>query len=247
MPLVKSHRIETDKLELSEARDNGNGGKTIYINYTGGMFKMQTPKMSMPYNMSVYDKGEYPKYSIDVAFRDLEEDYRVRGFHENMNTLQDVILQSGLKNSKKWFSKTHKSVDVLSALFTPLIKRSIDKETGEPDGRYADTMKFKLPVRDGKVGFVVTDFEDNVIENPQLETLLTKESKVQALVRCGGIWIIAGKFGCTWTVEKLRVESSSSAEGGLGANNFIDDDSQDEDDEDDEEEDDSSHEESDDE
>ena len=24
---------------------------------------MQTPVMNMPYDMSVYDKGEYPKYS----------------------------------------------------------------------------------------------------------------------------------------------------------------------------------------
>ena len=245
MPIVKSHRLNLDLLEIADARDNGNGGKTIYLNYQGGMFKMQTPKMSMPYNMSVYDKGEYPKYSIDVAFRDVEEDYRVRGFHENMNDLQTEILQTALDNSKKWFSKTHKSVDVLSALFTPLVKRSIDRETGEPDGRYPDTMKFKLPVRDGKPGFVVTDFEDNIIENPQLETLLTKESKVQALLRCGGIWVIAGKFGCTWTVERLRVESSSSMEGGVGANFFVDDDSQDEDE--DEEEEDSSDDDSDDE
>ena len=241
MPIVKSHRLNLDLLQIADARDNGNGGKTIYLNYQGGMFKMQTPKMTMPYNMSVYDKGEYPKYSIDVAFRDIEEDYRVRGFHENMNDLQTEILQTALDNSKKWFSKTHKSVDVLSALFTPLVKRSIDRETGEPDGRYPDTMKFKLPVRDGKPGFVVTDFEDNIIENPQLETLLTKESKVQALLRCGGIWVIAGKFGCTWTVERLRVESSSSMEGGVGANFFVDDDdSQDEDDEEEESSDDDS-------
>ena len=162
-----------------------------------------------------------------------------------MNDLQTEILQTALDNSKKWFSKTHKSVDVLSALFTPLVKRSIDRETGEPDGRYADTMKFKLPVRDGKPGFVVTDFEDNIIENPQLETLLTKESKVQALLRCGGSWVIAGKFGCTWTVERLRVESSSSMEGGVGANFFVDDD--DSQDDDDEEEEDSSDDDSDDE
>ena len=245
MPIVKSHRLNLDLLQIADARDNGNGGKTIYLNYQGGMFKMQTPKMTMPYNMSVYDKGEYPKYSIDVAFRDLDDDYRVRGFHENMNDLQTEILQTALDNSKKWFSKTHKSVDVLSALFTPLVKRSIDRETGEPDGRYPDTMKFKLPVRDGKPGFVVTDFEDNIIENPQLETLLTKESKVQALLRCGGIWVIAGKFGCTWTVERLRVESSSSMEGGVGANFFVDDD--DSQDDDDEEEEDSSDDDSDDE
>ena len=156
--IVKAHRMDVGQVSVSEPKTNENGGKSIYLNYDKHSFIIQTPKMSMPYNMSIYDKGEYPKFSVDVAFRDLEDDYRVRGFHENMNELQTEILQTALNNSKKWFSKTHKSIDVLSALFTPMVKRSIDKETGEPDGRYADTMKFKLPVRDGKPGFIVTDF-----------------------------------------------------------------------------------------
>ncbi len=221
MPLVKSHSLNFDNISTSDMRVNDNGGKSVYLNYENGIFKMQTPVMQMPYNMGVYDKGDYPKYSIDVAFRDLDSDYRIRGFHENMNQLEKFILETALKNSKKWFSKTHKSLDVLSALFTPLVKKSIDRETGEPDGRYADTMKFKLPVRDGRPGFDITDFEDKPLKDVELASMLTKESKVQAILRCGGIWIIAGKFGCTWTVEKLRVESS-----GAGGNNisFIDDD-----------------------
>ena len=221
MPLVKSHSLNFDNISISDMRVNDNGGKSVYLNYENGIFKMQTPVMQMPYNMGVYDKGDYPKYSIDVAFRDLDSDYRIRGFHENMNQLEKFILETALKNSKKWFAKTHKSLDVLSALFTPLVKKSIDRETGEPDGRYADTMKFKLPVRDGRPGFDITDFEDKPLKDAELASMLTKESKVQAILRCGGIWIIAGKFGCTWTVEKLRVESS-----GAGGNNisFIDDD-----------------------
>ena len=225
MPLVKGHRLNFSDVTLSDMKVNSNGGKSIYVNYKGGIFKMQTPVMSMPYNMSCYDKGDYPKYSVDVAFRDLDTDEKVNSFHVNMGKLEEFILNQGLENSKKWFSKTHKSLDVLSALFTPLVKKSIDRETGEPDGRYADTIKFKLPVRDGKPQFEITDFEDKVIENPDLESLFTKESKVQAIVRCGGIWIIAGKFGCTWTVEKIRVESNS--ESGGGKISFINDDDDD--------------------
>ena len=232
MPLVKSHKLNFDNLTTSDMRVNDNGGKSVYLNYENGIFKMQTPAMQMPYNMGVYDKGDYPKYSIDVAFRDLDSDYRVRGFHENMNQLEKFILETALKNSKKWFAKTHKSLDVLSALFTPLVKKSIDRETGEPDGRYADTMKFKLPMRDGYPKFEIMDFEDKPIPDADLATLLTKESKVQAILRCGGIWIIAGKFGCTWTVEKLRVESSGA--GATGGISFIDDDDDSEEDDDEE-------------
>ena len=94
-------------------------------------------------------------------------------------------------------------------------------------------MKFKLPVRDGKPNFEIMDFEDKPIPDADLATLLTKESKVQAILRCGGIWVIAGKFGCTWTVEKLRVESSGArVTGGIS---FIDDDDDSEEDDDDEE------------
>jgi len=239
MPLVKSHSIDFDLVELSDLRENGNGGKTVYVNYKKGIFKIQTPKVSIPYNMSVYDKGEYPKYSIDVAFRDMDDDYRVKGFYESMTTLQEMILNSCFKNSKQWLGKSHKNIDVTSAVFTPLIKKYVDRETGEENGKYPDTMKFKLPVRDGKPGFTVVDFEDKEIENPDLATLLTKESKVQAILRCGGIWLIAGKFGCTWTVEKLRVESSGSVEGGAGGMNFIDDDDDSQNEDEDESEDDS--------
>lgn len=226
MPLVKSHSLDFTKISTSEMKVNDNGGKSVYLNYNNGIFKMQSPVMQMPYNMGLYDKGDYPKYSVDVAFRDLDSDHRIRGFHENMNQLEKFILETALKNSKKWFAKTHKSLDVLSALFTPLVKKSIDRETGEPDGRYADTMKFKLPVRDGQPKFDITDFDDKPIKDAELSNILTKESKVQAILRCGGIWIIAGKFGCTWTVEKLRVESGGA---GGGTISFIDDDdSQDE-------------------
>ena len=224
MPLVKSHKIEFSHIdELPKPRVNDNGGKTIYINYRKGMFRMQTPVMTMPYNMGCYDKGDYPKYSLDVAFRDLDSDSKVKAFHDNMNKLEQFILESALKNSKDWFSKTHKSLDVLRALFTPLIKKSIDKETGEPDGKYADTIKFKLPVRDGKPKFKIIDFQDQVIENPDLKSLFTKESKVQVIARCGGIWVIAGKFGCTWTVEEVRVESNMDSSSG-GKISFINDD-----------------------
>ena len=40
MPLVKSHQIDFDLVELSDVRENGNGGKTVYVNYKKGIFKI---------------------------------------------------------------------------------------------------------------------------------------------------------------------------------------------------------------
>ena len=58
---------------------------------------MQTPVMSMPYNLGTYENGENTKYSIDVAFRDLDSDYRVNGF--TIIWFNQEILLS------KWYGK----------------------------------------------------------------------------------------------------------------------------------------------
>jgi hypothetical protein len=230
MSLVKAHRLDLNKVSfVAKKNDDGSlipnpkGGKAVYINYDSNLFYMQTPVMSMPYDMSCYD-GDYKKYSINLAFRDLDSDARIRGFHENITTLQEMIIKEANQESKSWFGKKHKSVDVTSALCKDLLKKSIDKGTGEPDGKYPDTINLKLPVRDGKPQFKITDFQDQPIENPDLETIFTKESKVQAIVRCGGIWIVGVNFGCTWSVDQIRVESQSPSEGNKIS--FIQDDSE---------------------
>ena len=57
-----------------------------------------------------------------------------------------------------------------------------------------------------------------------MDAIFTKETKIQAIVRCGGVWVVGGKFGCTWSVEKIRVESKESSGGGNGMS-FINDES----------------------
>ena len=61
--------------------------------------------------------------------------------------------------------------------------------------------------------------EKKVLEIPQ-EEAFTKNAKIQAIIKCGGIWIVNGKFGCTWSVVKVRVEENKS----ISNYSFVDDD-----------------------
>ena len=221
MPLVKSHKIDITKASFSDVKTNDNGGKSIYVNYDNSKFMMQTPVMFMPYDMSVFDKGEYPKYSVELSFRDLEEDYRVNGFHENMEKLDELLIETAVKNSMPWFKKKKTNKDVISALYNPIVKKSKDKETGEFDGKYPDNIRLKLPFHDGKPKFEIRDFDNNKITDREPSDLFLKGSRVQAIVRCGGVWIVGGKFGCTWNVEIIKVDAPSSVKN----YSFIDDDS----------------------
>ena len=107
-------------------------------------------------------------------------------------------------------------------MYTPILKKSRDKETGELDGKYPTTMKLKLPFWDGKKGKLYYGKfyrRKKVLEIPQ-EEAFTKNAKIQAIIKCGGIWIVNGKFGCTWSVVKVRVEENKS----ISNYSFVDDD-----------------------
>tara|TARA_B110000114_G_C14958568_1_gene343402 strand:- start:55 stop:735 length:681 start_codon:yes stop_codon:yes gene_type:complete len=221
MVLEKSHSFDTSKLSFNDVKTNKNGGKSIYISLDKSKFALQTPVMTLPYDMSVYDKGDYPKYSIELSFRDMEDNYRIAGFYERMEQLDNLILDTAVKNSMKWFGKKKSSREIMEALYTPIVKRSRDKETGEYDGKYPASIRVKLPFWNGKKSYEILSFkEDTPLEVEQAE-VFSKGSKVQAIMKCGGVWIVNGKFGCTWSVEKVRVESNPTVKN----YSFVEDDS----------------------
>ncbi len=216
--ITKAHKVDVGRVSVSEPKTNENGGKSIYLNYDKHPFIIQTPKMSMPYNMSVYDKGEYPKYSVEVSFRDMDTNANVKKFYDNFDSVDNFLVEEGVKNSMAWFKKKKAHRDVVMALFSPHIKLSRDRETGEVDGKYPPTMRLKLPVRDGKPGFDIYDFNQNKLDRP-LEELFVKGAQIQALVKCSGIWIVGGKFGCSWNVSQIMVDAPAT----MQSYAFIDD------------------------
>ena len=221
MVLEKSYKFDTSKISFSDVKTNQNGGKSVYINLNNSQFVLQTPVMTIPFGLNVYDKGDYPKYSVEISFRDMEENYKIKGFYENMEELEERILDFAKKNSMAILGKKKVNIEVIKAMYTPILKKSRDKETGELDGKYPTTMKLKLPFWDGKESYTMESFteEKKVLEIPQ-EEAFTKNAKIQAIIKCGGIWIVNGKFGCTWSVVKVRVEENKS----ISNYSFVDDD-----------------------
>ena len=219
MVIQKSHSFNTKNISFSDVKTNSNGGKTVFVNLDGSKFQLQTPVMTLPFDLNVYDKGEYPKYSIELSFRDMEDNYKVSGFYENMDDLDKQILKYASKNSKALFGKKM-SDEVLEALYNPIIKRSKD-ESGEYDGKYPPRMKLKLPYYNGEISYEMENFKGESLKDMDQETAFTKDSKIQAIIKCGGIWVIGGKFGCTWSVQKIRVEGNPT----IKNYSFVDDDS----------------------
>ena len=212
MSLVKGKNMNTSAITFAVPRTLDNGAKLVYVNYNQGRFSVQTPWMSMPWKMGAYLDGEYPKYSLDLSFKGMDENPDLKGFHDKLKEVEQKIIDGGLENSVSWFKKNIKSREGVAEKFNPIIKESRDKETGEPDGKWPPSMKVKVPRRDGVWEFKVsnkdgTQYKINDTENPDnCEDLFVKNTRVRGIIQCVGLWVASGNYMCQWKLTKAEVE-----------------------------------------
>tara|TARA_B100001027_G_C16210145_1_gene304757 strand:- start:23 stop:901 length:879 start_codon:yes stop_codon:yes gene_type:complete len=241
MSLIKGKNIDVSKISFSQPRVLDNGAKLVYLNYGGGRLSVQTPWMSMPWKMGVYTEGDYPKYSVDLTFKGMDENPDLQGFHDKLQELEEKIIDGGFENSVSWFKKKPSSRDVVDALFSRIVKVSTDRDTGEPDGKWPPTMKLKVPRRDGVYETKVSDKSGKVydINNKEsgdnMEDLLVKNTKMRAIIQCVGLWVASGSYMCQWKLTKAEVEvpdtggqheflaDSDGEDGEEAPDNFIED------------------------
>ena len=78
--IIKPKNFDVNLLEFSEMKTNQYGGKAVYLKYNGGKFRMQTPKMYLPYGMNDYeikdentDEVKGHKYTLDMSFKGIDK------------------------------------------------------------------------------------------------------------------------------------------------------------------------------
>jgi len=123
------------------------------------------------------------------------------------------VKEYAKENSLLWFKKKNMSAETLNELYTDTIKISTDPDTGEPNGRYPPSFGCKIQKWDNKINCRCFDdekkeFNINKRDNEDfkdLERMFPRGTKVQMVLKCKFIWIVSGKFGCTWGVEQIKI------------------------------------------
>ena len=205
-----SSEFDIAKLSFGAMKVLETGGRMIYINYDGNPVLIQTPEMHVPFGMSTFanDGEASPKYSIDLAFKNVATRAIERKFLEVLSSIDKKVLESVFENSSTWLKKKFASIDVIEALYTPIVKTPKDKE-GEVSDKYPQTFKMNVPSKDGK--FVVNAYDMDGLDI-DVQSLIkdAKGARMTAIVQCSGIWIAGGKFGCSWRALQLRVNKPAS-------------------------------------
>ena len=217
---IKGKNIDTSKIAFSQPRVLDNGAKLVYMNYNGGRLSVQSPWMNLPWKMGVYTEGEYPKYSIDLSFKGMENDSDLQQFHDKLQEIESKIIDGGFENSVSWFKKRLSSREFAEQLFNPILKVSKDKDTGEPDGKWPPVMKLKISRKNGqwesgrdKSGrekpLVVKNIDGhtyNINSEDNLEDLFVKNTKVRVKMSCVGLWVASGNYMCQWQLTAAEVD-----------------------------------------
>jgi hypothetical protein len=156
--------------------------------------------------LPVTDKDK--KYDLTVSFRGMDENPKVKLFHDKMKEIESKVLDDAFHNRLAWFKDDFDGNKAfVSKLFSPIVKVDKDKNTGKTLGKYPPTFRAKLPY-DNKTNaftFDAYDMENNEISFQAIMNKL-KSAKAQLIVQLTGIWFAGGKYGCSWKVISAKFQ-----------------------------------------
>lgn len=206
-----------ETIKYASVKTNNLGGKNVKIldPQTKEWLIISTPLM-LSFGINDYVDPQTGigngKYEISQLFPNKEyENEETQMFLENMKNFENKIKQDALKNSKEWFGKVHKSAEVVEALWTPMLKYSKNKDSGEYNLDNPPYLRAKVPRYDGKWNIEVFSEDGELIFPDDRNSSLTpldlfpvkKKCNVATVLLCGGIWFTNGKFTVTWELSQV--------------------------------------------
>ena len=222
MNVLLAKNFDVDNLKYSELKIMKSGAKSIYLNYKGAKVNLQTPILNIPYgvndntqfiNKDETRKDEERKYDITVSFKGMDENPKIQQFHDKMKELEQKIINDAFTNRLVWFKNNYSgNKDVVSNMFTPIVKHDKDKITGEYANKYPPTFKAKIPYNsaENKFDFDCYDMENNEINFHDVLGNL-KGGKAQFIIQLSGIWFSAGMFGCSWKIVSAKFQQINTS------------------------------------
>jgi hypothetical protein len=218
--VVSVSKISASDIQFAEPKINKQGGKSIAFKYRSQNVQFRFPLLGFPggvltkenenkdgststsYTMSASLHGCDP-YGRDPATGTDE----VSKSYNYLRDFQESVIQAAVANSAAWFGKKRGEESIRDS-FNKFLSVSVDKTNDGwvPNGKYPPSLRFKLPVYDGKVSMDVIDSEDNTIAlaPTELQGALPKGSQAKIIAQ-GSIYIIGQGFGLTWRPSMMQV------------------------------------------
>jgi hypothetical protein len=249
--IIDGTQIETafQQLSFSAPRPNPGGGKVV--NMFDSRFKesliISTPLMlCWGAQEGKENNSDKPNGKWTMSLQFPSEEYKTdeeMAFLESMKKLEHHIKEVAVANSKLWFGKEIKSLDIIEEKFNPMLKYpKVAPGSAELDYSRPPTMTVKIPKwktgwkseiydEDGEPIYIPDSLTNDKVKemNPsdieeaikQLNDghtpieYLPKQSRVICLLQCGGLWFVNGKASITWNLQQAVVKKPKQSTKGV--------------------------------
>jgi hypothetical protein len=191
----------SENIQLNEY----NNRKIVVSTKQGTPFRMQFPRMYMPFGVSGFtpEVGQ-TKYNIDFAIKGYEEDDSyMKKYYDSIRKIEDMVIDSVTEQSERIFGKKMTRAELVP-MFNSNIKISNDREP-------------KLRVK------VDTDMEDNIkapiynsdkiVIKDEVSNGLYARNSGHAIVELNSVYFLNRMFGCTWKLYQLVVYEPQNLKG----------------------------------
>jgi hypothetical protein len=236
----RTQEVNLGKLEFasSPTENRGGKGKSVNARYNGKPFYLQTPKMFNAWGLDISQKKDAngnpegdPKYYLRLSFGGkggIQPTKTKAKFHKLMYDMDQSLRGACVDNALKWFKEKPESLtdDVLNNMVATQVKQSVDPETMEADGKYADNVRFRIPFNTEEGVFPkyieVYDEHGQRVKTDTVEEMsqaLMKRCKVVCILRLSGVYLAGGKVGYSWRVWHMQVFPPADALSGFAIMN----------------------------
>jgi hypothetical protein len=212
-PILAS-KFDSKKLTVSDPKKLDNGSQQVYVNYDGGRVRVQSPQLSVPYDSGDYQSNE--KYKAQLSMKGRDSNPKVAAFYNMVEAIDNFVIDAATKNAGKWLKMPGASREMIAAFYTPSLKFSKDKATGEIRTEYPPTFAVALKKRNGEFDATIFDDKGAELEGQTPLDALRRGAEVIAVCDVTGIWIADKKFGLTWKLHQAQVKVAGEGAGAKG-------------------------------
>lgn len=221
--IVMGTQYDADKMvKYTQPKVNASGGKNVgVLNKKTSKSTILSAPLMMTWGVNEWKDEASGKVSYDLSLQFPDADNmsdNVKKFLDNLIAFENKIKADAARFSREWFNKPSMSPDVVDALFTPMLRYPKNKETMEPDYSRSPSLKVKVPYWEGEFKTEIYDMRQNTLfpdpnESQTPLELIGKGSQIATIIKNGGIWFAAGKFGTTWKLEQAVVQPRATLRG----------------------------------
>ena len=196
MSVIKPSMYDESLLDVGDPTKKKNG-TFLSISYEGEPLLVNAAMdLLLPFGADFYPLKNGGKWNVKVALP--TDNNRAMAFYDIIESVEYVVRERATELKIK--------AGTMDELFAIAIKPGGVSDDGSS---YSPTFQFKIHMGELPTFF---DADKNVIEDPNVDELLTQGASIRLCVRLKFAWVIQGRMGVSWVAEQIQIQKAGAME-----------------------------------